>query len=131
MTCVMHNKEFESVLDLPDACRYAYFIKRVADWEEVWSLAADDGWALAGDDQGRECIPVWPHLRFASTCATEFWSGNEPRSIELSTWLGRWIPGMMRERRLVAVFPTPPNRGVVVSPERLKEDLEAELSLIE
>jgi hypothetical protein len=30
---------------------------------------------------------------------------------------------------LVAVFPTPSIQGAVVSPERLKEDLESELSL--
>ena len=69
-----------------------------------------------------------PHL---NTCATDFWSGNEPRSIDLSAWLERWIPGMTRDRRLVAVFPTPSNRGVVVAPDRLKENLEAELSLYE
>jgi hypothetical protein len=38
---------------------------------------------------------------------------------------------MMRDKRLVAVFQTPADTGVAVSPERLKEDLEAELSLFE
>jgi hypothetical protein len=56
---------------------------------------------------------------------------KKPTRIDLSVWLERWTPGMMRDKRLVAVFQTPADTGVAVSPERLKEDLEAELSLFE
>ena len=131
MTWAMHDREFESVTGLPAARRYAYFIKKVADWRLVWSLAADDGWVLAADDEGHECVPVWPHSRFAVAAAKGNWAGHEPRSIELAHWLERWIPGMLRDGLLVAVFPTPERKGVVVSPERLKADLEEELELYE
>lgn len=131
MTWKMHDKEFASVLALPGDRRYSYFISKVADWGLVWSLASDDGWALAADDEGHELIPAWPHERFASACATNNWAGYEPRAIELSNWTEKWIPGMIRDRRLVAVFPTPTDKGVIVSPERLKDDLDEELSLIE
>ena len=114
MTWTMHDKEFESVTARPADRRSAYFVKKVADWGLVWSLAADDGWVLAGDDEGHECVPVWPHSRFAAAAATGNWAGHEPRSIELATWLERWTPGILRDGRLVAVFPTPEQNGVVV-----------------
>jgi hypothetical protein len=127
----MYDKEFESVLSLSGSERYRYFVKKVADWEAIWSLRTQEGWILAGDDQGNELVPVWPHERFAVACATGNWSDSEPVRIEISTYLERWIPGMVRDRRLVAIFPTPSDKGVVVTPERLRQDLEAELSLYE
>jgi uncharacterized protein DUF2750 len=127
----VNDEGFKSVLALPADRRYVYFVKRVADWEHIWSLAATDGWVLASDDQGRELVPVWPHPRFAIACETREWAGSEPRSIELADWMQKWIPGMLRDGRLVAVFPTPSDTGVVVSPDRLQRDLEEELSLIE
>ncbi len=125
----MHDKEFESVLSLAASRRYEYFIKKVADWGRIWSLKNKEGWVLAGVDQGHELIPVWPHERFALACATESWADCEPSSIDIAAWLERWMPGALRDHRLVAVFPTASIQGVVVSPERLKEDLESELSL--
>jgi hypothetical protein len=131
MMWIMHDKEFESVLSLSGSRRYEYFIKKVADWETVWSLKNEEGWVLARDDQGHEVIPVWPHERFALACTAGNWAECEPSPIDIAAWLERWIPGALRDRRLVAVFPTPSDRGVVVSPDRLKEDLERELSLYE
>ncbi len=131
MTWTMHDKEFESVLSFSGSQRYEYFIKKVADWETVWSLKKENGWVLAADDQGHELVPVWPHERFALACAAGNWAACGPSPIDIATWLERWIPGVLRDRRLVAVFPTPSDHGVVVSPERLKEDLERELSLYE
>ena len=106
-------------------------MKRVADWQEIWSLANVEGWVLYGDKSGQELVPVWPHPRFAEACAQGEWSDCEPRLIELDEWLDQWTPGMIEDKRLVVVFPTPDMRSTVVTPERLEADLRAELSLIE
>lgn len=129
----MHDKEFESVTALPPAERYSYTIKRVADWETLWSLAEKGQWALSGDDKGRELVPVWPHERFARACATGGWGGHEPQQIELPIWMERWIPGLQQENRLISVFPvfSERGRGAVVPPDQFREDLEAELELYE
>ena len=131
MTWAMHDKEYETVLTLPGEERYAYLVKRVADWELVWSLADDDDWALAADGEGHELVPVWPHERFATGCATGNWAGYRPRSIEVSDWLHLWLPGLTRDGRLIAAFPTPGGQGVVITPERFGDDLRAELSRLE
>jgi hypothetical protein len=127
----MSDKEFEAVFGLPDQQRYAYFVKKVADWQVLWSLSQADKWVMAGDTDGHKFLPVWPHARFASACAKRHWAGFEPRSIDVSTWLAEWTPDLMRDEIQVAVFTTPNGRGVVVPPERLKADLEDELSLYE
>lgn len=131
MTWVMHDKEFESVLSLPAEPRYSYLIKRVAGWGQVWSLAAEDGWALTSDDEGHELVPVWPHERFAAAYAEGTWSDYKPQAISLSDWIERWIPGMQRDGRMVSAFPTPTGESVGVPPERFRDDLYEELTLYE
>lgn len=131
MTLHVDDKELRAILSLNAPKRYSYWIKKVTDQEEIWSLWAEGGWALASDKEGREVVPVWSHPRFASVCTVGAWQGYEPRMINFSAWMERWLPGLVHGRRLVAVFPTPSSRGIVVSPMRLKEDLEKEASLYE
>ena len=121
-------QEIESVLLLEAPRRYEHWIKKVADQEEVWSLWQDGGWAMAADDAGREAVPVWHHPTYAELCANGVWDGYQPRMIALDDWLARWIPGMERDKRVVAVFPTPNDKGVVVEPKRLGTDLREELT---
>jgi hypothetical protein len=113
-------------MELPAAKRYEYFVKKVADRQELWSLKASDGWVMASDQTNKEVFPIWPHSRFAEACAKDNWHGCTPQSIALKDWLAKWIPGLSRDQRAVAVFPTTANRGVVVSPEKLRADLIAE-----
>jgi hypothetical protein len=121
----MHDKEFSALLGLPAPDRYAVFVSRVADWEEVWSLRTADGWCLMANDDGVELIPVWPHQRFADACA-DAQKQEKAATISLEDWLNKWLPGMMGDGRHIAVFPVPSGKGIVVSPERLKADLLAE-----
>ena len=125
-TWEMHDKEFASVQALPAADRYSHFVRRVADFGLVWSLFGPGGWVLAADDGGRECVPVWPHARHAAACASGAWEGALPKAIDTTSWLETWTPGMVRDGRAVAVFPTAAARGVVVPPDRLRDDLERE-----
>ena len=126
MTWNVSDQEFESVLSLPGAKRYSYFIKKVADWEELWSLRNQDGWVRAGDASGADVVPVWPNQRYAQACVAGEWQDCEPAVIDLEAWMQRWIPGMTKDGRQVAVFPTPEDKGIVVEPSRLGSDLSNE-----
>jgi len=125
----MNSKELESVTKLNGSERYNYAIKKIADWEEVWGLY-NNGWTLVSDGEN-ECFPIWPHAEYAATCATNEWEGNEPKAIELEVWMKKWLPGLEEDQKMIAVFPTPNNKGVVVSVARLQEDLNDEIALYE
>jgi uncharacterized protein DUF2750 len=125
MTWQLDDAEFEAVLALPPQKRYELFVHRAAAGGVVWSLARETSWAVTGDEKGYELVPVWPHERFAMACAAGHWAGYEPRCIPLEQWLERWLSGLQRDQRRVAVFPTPREKGLSVAPERLKQDLEA------
>ena len=128
MSWEVNDAEFESVLALPAPSRYQYFIKRSAGHGELWGLHGDGGWVMAEDDEGRTFFPVWPHPRFAEACSSEAWADGLPQAIDIDDWVEAWIPKLSEEGSGVAVFQTPDDRGIAVSPERLQGDLEDELS---
>ena len=121
----INRKEMDAVFALPGPDRYEHFVKRVADWQEVWGLASEGGWVMVGDSDGQQCIPFWPHAAYAKVLSEE-WRDSDPKVIDLSEFLTKWLPGMAKDRLRVAVFPTPDQKGVVVDPLRLKRDLESE-----
>ena len=90
-------------------------------------FAGKAGWVIAEDDEGNQHFPVWPHQRFAQAVATEQWSDAVPAAIDIDEWVEEWLPDLDRDGIRVAVFQTPDNQGVAVSPQRLKRDLDAEL----
>ncbi len=123
----INDHEFAAVTKLPAQARYEHFLKQIADWEEVWSLKTAECWALLGDQQGQEMVPVWPQERYAAACSVDDWKGSEPRSIPLAEWRKIWMPGIAQDGRLIAVFPTLDSKAAVVTAERLTADLDEEL----
>src|SRR5688500_17655473 len=111
MTYRLAEREFSAISSLPAEQRYEHFVKRVADWQAVWGLKGARGWVSAGDTTGRECMPFWPHRRYAEALATGEWADSEPTEIALADFTEKWLPGMERDGLLVAVFPTPTMKG--------------------
>ncbi len=123
--------EIEAVLGRDAETRYAYFIKRVADWEQVWGLRNADGWVLAAKDDGQQVALFWPFEAFAQRAAADQWPGTEPAPIPLEAFMERWLPGLAGDERLVCVLPGVDGRGPVVQPLTLKDDIQDELDRLE
>ncbi len=109
------------------AVRYEYFIKKVVDQEKLWSLGDNEGWCLASNYKNEIYIPVWPHQEYANLCVKDEWSLYFPKEISLESWLAAWIPGMIRDNRRVAIFPTPVEKGIEVELLQLESDIRTEL----
>ncbi len=124
----VNDQEYAAVIILTAPDRYGHFVRQVADWEELWGLKTSSGWVLLGDADGKECLPVWPASRYAEAFAVGDWNGAKATVIPLDRWIEKWTPGMAADGRMVAVFPTVANRAVVVTPQRLHDDLQAELA---
>lgn len=122
----MNTAQFESVLALPAQKRYAHFVGKVSDWEEVWSLKNDKGFVSYGDDEGKQGIPFWPHLEYAKAVATNDWSDCTPERIELDRFLENWLPGMNGDGVMAVVFPTPAEKGIIMDPLELLGHIEEE-----
>lgn len=121
----MNTKEFDAVIKLPAQKRYEYFIKKVADYEELWGLY-DNGWAITEDDQGNKMIPFWPKKEYADFCAKDEWKGYDSESIDLYEFINDWLPNMKLEKIKPSIFLN--DKGsIVLEIENLINDLEYEL----
>jgi hypothetical protein len=123
----LHPKQVESVLKLPAPERFEHFVKVVADTEQAWGLY-EDGWALAGADDGAIVFPLWPAQDYAALCATGEWRNYLPKQISVHDVLSELLPKLELEKVMPGVFYTPEDRGVTVSAAELRKALEAELS---
>src|SRR6266436_4060130 len=98
MSYRVNSWEFEQVTRLDANGRYQYFLGKVADWQEIWTVGDDDGYQLLADGQN-ELVPVWPAEAYAAaSCKT----GQSPKKIDLTDWIDKWVPGMKNGGRKVA-----------------------------
>ncbi len=125
----MGNK-IENILKMSEKERYDYFIRKVADFEQIWGLN-DEGWALLGDNDGNRILPLWPEKEFAELCAVDQWKDHKAEVIELDNFIEKWVPGMTNDKTLINVFLTPNTKGTVISPDDLNSDLQEELEQYE
>ncbi len=125
MTDKLTNSELRRVASLSGDERYDYFVEKIVEWGEVWSLYSDDGWVGVTSQDGEECLPVWPHRDFAAEWVSGEWADCTPTAISLEVWVERWIPGMEKDGTLLAVFPNGEGEGVVVTPDELLASIEA------
>jgi hypothetical protein len=86
---------------------------------------------MLGDDEGHQCFPVWPARAFAVQYCEGTAPDLQPTSISLRDWMTKWLPGLERDKRRVAVFPTTSNQGVVVEPAAMSVSLQASLGDVE
>jgi hypothetical protein len=121
----MHPKKISNVLQMDGPARYDYFVRIVADSEQIWGLN-QEGWAAGADDDGSQGLPLWPEKEFAQMCAEGDWAGYVARPIELHAFVQEWIPNLQSDAVFVAVFPTPGNEAVFVEATRIGADLERE-----
>jgi Protein of unknown function (DUF2750) len=126
----MDIKKLENILDLSAQERYLYFIRKVADSEKVWGLY-DEGWALLADDDNNEVLPFWPESEFAQICAIDKWSNYKPKSIDIYSFVDKWLTGMRKDNKKAGVFYNPQGKGLIIEPEKLRNDLKEELKQYE
>jgi hypothetical protein len=124
-----HAKKIKNVLQLNAQARGDYFIRKIVDFEVVWGLF-DKGWATA-QVAGVTAIPFWPEEGFADLCASAEWAGFLPKSIELSDFLSRWLPGLEGDGRICVLFPTHTERGFLIQPLDLLNLINKELQQYE
>ncbi len=117
-------QEYKSVTALDGPKRYSYFVKKVADWETVWSLW-DDGWVAASDDAGMGLLPLWPAKEYAEPLAVDDWSSAEARELPIDDCI-ELLRRIEENGMKAAVFMTHADKGVVRPAADLIAALEAE-----
>jgi hypothetical protein len=127
----LSSKERSALLSSPGPARFKHLITQAADCETLWGLRNDVGWVVLADKSGAPGFPIWSHPDYASECATDDWAGCVQTEINVHEFVENWLPDMRARGVSVAVFPTPSMKGVWISPDVLKLNLEEELAKYE
>ncbi|MGM1050215.1 MAG: DUF2750 domain-containing protein [Bacillota bacterium] len=112
--------------------RYIYSVKRIADWEEAWSLKLNDGFVTTSDKEGNLSMPIWPFKEYAMKCIEDEWENCNTQKIHLDTLLDEILPNLSEEGTHVVVFKVPEDPDVVrVSADDFENNLLYECSQYE
>jgi hypothetical protein len=123
-------KQIEAVLRLPGPKRFEHFVKVVADTEAAWGLWKN-GWTLMSDDGGQSALPLLPAREYAQLLIEAVFPDHEARELSLEEVMAEVVPTLQESNILVAVFPTPSGKGVLVQPDELSDALQTELARYE
>ena len=126
----MHPDKQRNILNLSPQDRYGYFIRKVADFEEVWLIQDNGKYVTLGDKEEQIAIPVWPKKEFAELLLNDDWKGFNAEGKDVHEFIG-WLDTLAEEGYKIAGFPDIDLKGVVVTADELKNHLVYELQQYE
>ncbi|MBF1488170.1 MAG: DUF2750 domain-containing protein [Prevotella pallens] len=124
------KQELEAVIALSPEKRYNYFVKRICDWEQVWTLYEDDYIVLNEAKNGKLYILLFPFKDFAEHYATNTrgMKGVSYKSFEINEFLETIIKKLQANNVSNAlVFPVANGYGLNVSMTDMVKDIQSEL----
>lgn len=124
------KQELETVTALSPEKRYNYFVKRICDWEQVWTLYEDDYIVLNEAKNGKLYILLFPFKDFAEHYATNTrgMKGVSYKSFEINEFLETIIKKLQANNVSNAlVFPVANGYGLNVSMTDMVKDIQSEL----
>ena len=126
----MHPDKIRNIENLSPEDRYGYFIRKVADTQEVFLIQKDDQFVLLGDKDEYESIPVWPEKEFAEMMLVNEWKDYSLEVVNVYDFVD-WLDKLEAEGMKIAAFPMANLNAVVVSADEMKNHLNYELQQYE
>lgn len=123
----MNEKARSQISSLAPFKRYQYFIKKVADFEELWVLKNDNNDLAFASVEGEIIVPLWSAIEFVNGCLIGVWEKYHPEKIELKDFETLVLSFVESQKALLDIFPVGSKSGFVVTYEEYKRDLEEEL----
>lgn len=119
----MTSTEIANIFKLPGEKRLAAFIDSVATTKQVYGLSDDEGWALLGDDNDADILPLFHDHELAEAFrkAADF-KQYEVEMLEIDELI-EWLGDLEEDDMMVAVCPNTRFEGAIVEPAQLKTDL--------
>lgn len=127
----MNNKKKENILKLEPFKRYQYFIKKIADFEELWTIVDENGNYAISEIDDFSLISFWTAEEFIFPNLEEGWKNCKPLKINLEYLEEELFTEIASQNYLINVFPINEKSGFVVSLDEFKRDLEEELDEIQ
>ncbi|GAA3919750.1 DUF2750 domain-containing protein [Chitinophaga oryziterrae] len=126
------QREIDSVLSESPEKRFEYTIKRIADWETLWTIVDEAGaLGMLTDEVQNVIFPIWPFKEFTQLYCTGDFANYTPMVIELSDFLEEYLPDYENKNYKLSLLPLPTKKGEVMDISLFREALNSELNKIE
>ncbi|PZU26011.1 MULTISPECIES: DUF2750 domain-containing protein [Sphingobacterium] len=127
----MHPKEKENILKLDPFKRYQHFLKKIADFEELWTIVDEDGNYAISEIDGYKLISFWTVEEFIFSNLSDGWEDCKPFKLILEDLQNELYEIIATENYLINVFPINGKTGFVVNINEFKRDLDEELDKLQ
>lgn len=121
------SKEIESVSKLSPFERYNYFIKRVADFEIIYTLVDGNNGLAIADIENKSLLSFWSAEEYAILNAVNEWKDYKPKKITLEEFEDSFIDLIIEKEYLLNIFPMNNKTGFVVNVHEFARDLASEM----
>ncbi|WP_140484765.1 DUF2750 domain-containing protein [Flavobacterium sp. GSA192] len=123
----MNDKEIENVSNLEPYNRYQYFIKKVADYEELWTIIDQSGDFALSDIDDKVLISFWSAKEYIDSNLNDGWENCSPKKLTFDDLEDEIFDLIASENYLINVFPVNGKSGFVVNLDEFSRDLSDEL----
>ncbi|WP_336690599.1 MULTISPECIES: DUF2750 domain-containing protein [unclassified Chryseobacterium] len=127
----MNQKQIENILKLEPQKRYEYFIRKVADFEELWTIVDENGdYALSSVDD-KTLVSFWSAEEFIGSNLDDEWSNCKTLKLSLDDLTDEVLPYIADNDYLMNIFPINGRSGFIVDLEEFSRDFTEELKKYE
>ncbi|WP_350284656.1 DUF2750 domain-containing protein [uncultured Croceitalea sp.] len=123
----LNIKEIESVSKLEPFKRYNYFLKRIANFEEFWTIVDNHGDVALSEIEENTLISFWSSEEFIKSNLSGNWEKCIPFKVTFDDFEDTFAPLIAQNDYLINVFPVNRKSGFVVSLDEFIRDLNDEL----
>lgn len=102
-----NEKEIHNVLALSPSQKYRYFVGKIADWQQVWSIGDGKNLVTTWDDNKCLSLPLWPAKAYVELYLTGEWSNLVPMPFTLDHLMTEILPDMHEANIKVALAMQP------------------------
>lgn len=123
----MHIKEIEKVSSLSPYERYKYFLKKVADSEQLYTLIDVNNEYITSIVEGEKLFPLWSAKEFASLCRVNGWESLIIKALDFYDLENEIFEIIVNSNYLLNIFPVYDRTGFVVNLNEFVKDLKEEI----
>ncbi len=121
------QKEIESVSNLSSFDRYKYFIKRIADFEVMYTLVDERGRFAISEIEDNIMLSFWSAQEYAIINAVNEWQDYKVKKITLDDFENDVIDIISERNYLLNIFPIKNKTGFVINIDEFVRDLASEM----
>jgi len=118
-----HQDESAQLPSMSDAELLEYFLYRVFETDEIWSIRTG-GQPVSRALDDRKTLPVWPYKRYAEEAAVGDWEGLPAIADSVDYFTYQTLDKAARQGLSIEIMPRREQVGCLITPQRLFSMLE-------